>query len=152
MVGNALGTYEYTAANVTTAQNGRLACAATTNATSVTGTSNNSTDATSVNGTSNNSTNSTLTCPSASERSELVALGAGLGAGLGVPLLISTAVLIYCCGLRRRGKRINPSENSMMGPQRWTGNSPHPMELYAQASRPRELMGPWKERSELSGS
>lgn len=144
-VGHALGTYEYTTANVTTAQNGRLACAATTNATSVNATSDNSTNAT--------LTNVAPTCPPTSKQSELVALGAGLGAGLGVPLMVLIAVLIYCCGLRRQEKKLHPSGNSVMGPPpRWTQNFPHPTELHAQAPQPSELMERWKERSELSGS
>jgi hypothetical protein len=88
----------YTSANVTAAQVG-MTDDATTNASNTTST--NSTY-------HGDSTTAVTTCPSTTSsknNSELLALGIGLGAGLGVPLLIATGLLIYCGGQNRKQKK-----------------------------------------------
>ncbi|KAJ5110808.1 hypothetical protein N7532_001343 [Penicillium argentinense] len=96
---NALGTYTYTSANVTVAQNGKEVVNTTTS-TNVT-----SSETSAETGTlSSSASSSSATCPAtiSYKNSQLVAIGAGLGAGLGIPLLIAAGLAIYCGGWKRR--------------------------------------------------
>ncbi|KAJ5632972.1 hypothetical protein N7490_009311 [Penicillium lividum] len=127
---DAVGSWTYVSGgNVTTARNGE-----STSTTNVTDSSSTQTiNATCTKAATGSSGHSTL------------ALGVGLGAGLGVPLLISTALLIYCANSRRLPD--SRQKTNMEGIATCT-QSTYPMELNG-AGRAPELEG--KLRSELQG-
>jgi hypothetical protein len=164
---NALGTFHYTSANITVAQNGMPASENTTS---------NATSCDSANRTAIATptlTNSDATCPSivSYNKTQLVAIGAGLGAGLGIPLLLVGGLLLYCSQAKRRQReqlqqqnqqiqqqsqyehQYQPhiNENSSQDMKRLTGSKWKPSELRSSFAG-NELVGSTQGRSELPGS
>lgn len=166
----ALGTYEYTTANVTVAQLGIQDLNTSTTVANLTST--NSSAAATTLATIDPAASASPTCPSSSSstNSELIAIGAGLGAGLGVPLLIATALVIYCGGQKRRlqqqqeksqqqvpiqFQQNQASGQSVTASKRWTGTTWRPIEMGGSLyDKPGhfELGGAARGRAELPGA
>ncbi|CAI7678198.1 unnamed protein product [Penicillium pancosmium] len=113
------------------------------------------------------------TCPSivSYNKTQLVAIGAGLGAGLGIPLLLVGGLLLYCSQAKRRQKeqlqeqnqqlqqqsqydhqhQLQMSENLSQDMKRRTGSKWKPSELRSSFAG-NELAGSTQGRSELPGS
>lgn len=164
-----MGTFIYTPANVTVAQNG-MSTSENLDTTS---------DATSCDSVSRTATpTSTLansdassTCPStiSYDKTQLVAIGAGLGAGLGIPLLLVGGLLFYCSQGKRRQREQLQQQNHKLQQQceyhqyepqipnlsrnmkRQTGSNGKPSELRSSFVG-NELAGSTQGRSELPGS
>lgn len=155
--GYGVGTYDgYTSANVTAAQVGITDGASTTNTPNKTSTDSMST----YNNGSTKTASSTrivTTCPSTTSsksNSELLVLGISLGAGLGVPLLIATGLLIYCGGQNRKQKKEiqQISEIPLTArPHTLRRGPPNRAELYTSFVYP-ELEGSTTGKMELPGS
>jgi hypothetical protein len=163
---NALGTFHYTSANMTVAQNGiQVFENSTSNATSC-DSANRTPSPTLVNSAASN------TCPStvSYNKTQLVAIGAGLGAGLGIPLLSVGGLLLYCSqGKRRQRGKLQQQQqqqpqydyqyqgqtlmkqNSSRDQNRQSGSNWKPSELRGSFAG-NELAGSTHGRSELPGS
>ncbi|KAJ5965594.1 hypothetical protein N7481_012308 [Penicillium waksmanii] len=155
---NALGTFHYTSANVTAAQNGMPTSENTTSSATSCETANRTATVIPTLATSDASS----TCPSivSYNKTQLAAIGAGLGAGLGIPLLLVGGLLLYCSQAKRRQKeqlqygyphQAHMSENSSQDMKRQTGSKWKPSELHSSFAG-NELAGSTQGRSELPGS
>ncbi|KAJ6091796.1 hypothetical protein N7467_003765 [Penicillium canescens] len=137
---NAVGSWTWVSGgNVTIAQNGQ-------NSTS---TCNTTSDSVTSNTRLTSSAQTTACTDSTLSHPSTIALGAGLGAGLGVPLLVSTILLLYCATSRRR-LLSSPQQQTVMDKQT-TGHPSPPSELNGAVERT-EMGDNMGTRSELQGS
>jgi len=128
----ALGIFKYISANVTVAQNGKARVNTTTTA---------NVSSCETGKFSSTATESSSTCPeTTSNKDQLVAMGAELGVGLGIPLLIAAGLAIFCGGSKRR--KLEQKHEQLQAQQRdFASQDPRAYTGFDHTKSPEEVAG-----------